>query len=264
MKNTGILVGAIFVLACGTAAMASTYDVGKVQVAGCYVELAQQPVPVAGGYEYIIDFYTQGAAFGSQDYGIWGFENDRIANFYDITSYEGVGWERTLMEFWTHPPGTGSVHQYLPAAVDDGQGGWALTAYPWSMDNPWHTPSEYAWGWEAYHVLPAVDAGNTYWWNYDSGMGPAGADMIHMANDAPSAVFGHGEGLLFTLRLVVPDTFDFGDVTWSMPTYYVTGDGDHTAGGLFPVLGNWEPIPEPATLGLLALGACLPLLRKRW
>ena len=62
------------------------------------------------------------------------------------------------------------------------------------------------------------------------GQGTAGEDMMYVENI--SAVWGHGEGLLWTLRIVTPEVLVEGDVTWSMPSY----GGGHLNGGQNNVL----------------------------
>ena len=57
------ILAAVAVLSLGVFAdMASAvpYDSAKRQAHGSYAELAQDPVLVAGGWEYILDFYAGG------------------------------------------------------------------------------------------------------------------------------------------------------------------------------------------------------------
>ena len=246
---------------------AAAYDPGKIQGGGCYTEIYQAPTPVTGGYEYIVDFYTNGG--GSQDYAIWGFENDDIVN----------QWPRygTYLprHMWTwkaaygqtppnRPPSFGGLYTYSPdggSQVFAGTDEWSLSTADWAMLNPWHLPSEYAGSfgaWDGLYDDPSdpyyEEAGGPYWIPaysasehneildmVDTGQtydplqpgvpsGTASEDMLHIGNGNP--VWGHSEGLLWTLRIVVPDLLVEGDLTWSMPSY---GD-PHLDAGVYDVL----------------------------
>jgi len=243
----------------------AAYDAGKIQGGGCYAELFQAPALVAGGYEYIVDFYSNGG--GSQDYAFWGFDNAQVDNQWNA-------YGKTLpRHFWTfmasydqyqtqlQAPSVGGLYTFTPdggTQVFGGDDSWTLSAYDWAMTNPWHLPSEYAGSWGTWSgpIGPEgehyVEAGGDYWepawlWaeknkltdtfdlgeTYDSvqgGQGTCSEDMMYVKNI--SAVWGHGEGLMWTMRIVTPEVLVEGDLTWSMPSY---GAG-HLDGGLYDVL----------------------------
>ena len=243
----------------------AAYDPGKVQGGGCYAELFEAPTSTVGGYEYVIDFYSDGG--GSQDYAFWGFDNAQVAN-----TWSAFG--KTLpRHFWTfmasydqsqsqlQAPSVGGLYTFTPdggTQVWGGDDSWTLSAYDWAMTNPWHLPSEYSGSWGAWNGLIGpegehyVEAGGPYWepaWTwaeknkltdtfdtgvtYDSvqgGQGTCSEDMMYVKNI--SAVWGHGEGLMWTMRIVTPEVLVEGDLTWSMPSY---GAG-HLDGGLYDVL----------------------------
>ncbi len=242
---------------------AAEYDAGKVQGGGCYAELYQAPTQLGGAYEYVIDFYSNGG--GSQDYAFWGFDNDQIINKWNAY---GKNLPRHFWSYhaaydndFTQPPSYGGLYCFSPDGGDAVFGGddvWTASAHAWSMTNPWHLPSEYGglgWGWtgpigpEGEHY---EEAGGPYWdpmwsWSeknkltdvfdsgdgYDSvqgGPGTCSEDMMYIKN--VSAVWGHGEGLMWTLRILSYEELGEGDVTWSMPSY----GGDELNGGVYDVL----------------------------
>jgi hypothetical protein len=267
------IIGLVFALA--TPAMAE-YDPAKVQGGGCYAELYQARTIVGGGYEYVIDFYSNGG--GSQDYAFWGFDNAQVVNTYNAY---GKDLPRHFWSFqaaygndFTQPPSYGGLYCYSPDGGDAVFGGddvWTESAHAWSMLNPWHAPSEYGglgWGWSG-PVGPEgefyEEAGGAYWvpswiWSeknkltdtfdasetYNSvqgGPGTCSEDMMYVENI--SAVWGHGEGLMWTMRIVTPQDLSAGDLTWSMPSYGVDPDGDHLSGGLYEVLWIEDDPSEP-------------------
>ena len=267
MKATTLCAVAVGLALTLTLPVSAVYDANKVQGGGGYMELFQAPTPVTGGYEYIVDFYTNGG--GSQDYALWGFENDDVYNKF-------FKYGKTLpRHMWTWkaaygqtppalPPSLGGLYVYSPdgqPAVFAGTDEWTLNTDPeatWAMLNPWHLPSEYAGSFGAWtgpigpegeyyeeaggpYWIPAygfaehnviydmVDSGSTYD-SVQGGPGTASEDMLHIGNGA--GFWGHGEGLLWTLRIVVPDLLVDGDLSWSMPSY---GD-PHLDAGVYDVL----------------------------
>jgi len=243
------------VLAGGAVGWAK-FDPNKVQHAGCYVELARAPVPFAGCYEYIVNFYAKGGG-GGQDGAIWGFENDNIANFEDLSETFGEGYERILMQFWSAGAAGarnlvfgGSVFPF-PSEETDGDGVWERPgANPtWEIINSWHTPGEYVGMWEDYHTLPAIHQGEIYGYGHWANQGPASQDLIYVANIQGGGAWGQGgDGLRWTVRIVTTDRFNFGDITWSIPTL----GGRNPTGGLWPVLGDWKA-PAPPHVAALEL-----------
>jgi hypothetical protein len=268
-----LAVAAIIVFS--SAALASSYDASKAQFIGCYAELATTPKLIGSEWEYIVDFYTNGN--GSQDYALWGFDNAQISN----------KWNGHIRQFWNgmdgfidgadnDAPSVGGLDARFGRVENDwivtGSDTWSPTATPFSIINEWHAPSDYAFppravvqgsdpdywdpSWifcEDQELQGHVNTGETYG-GYYGPQAVASQDMIHIGND--NAMFGHGEGLLWTLRVVSSERLLQGDLTWSMPSY---GDG-HETGGIYEVLG--VEIPEPATMSLLGLGA-IALLRRR-
>ncbi len=252
-------IAAIVVLAAMAAPVMAEFDAGKVQAHGCYAELASAPRMMGSNWEYVIDFYVQDGS-GSQNYAMWGFDNDPIWNKHD----------GQVRQFWAQQaawlngsnssaPSTGDMDMWAPDggdAVIEGGDTWTLTDNDWAIMNEWHTPAEYAsgfgaiwtgiyyseergnywtpsWGYsERLAVGGHVDAGNSYSPNGGGG-GLASEDMIYVHNT--SSVYSHGEGVLWTLRIVSPEIFEPGDITWSMPAYGT----DHSEGGLYDVLGDW-------------------------
>ena len=252
-----------------TVPASAAYDPSKNQGGGCYMELFQTPGLVTGGYEYIVDFYTNGG--GSQDYALWGFENDDIVNqwprYGTYLPRHMWTWKASYGQTPpTKPPSFGGLYSYSPdggSQVFAGTDEWSLSTADWAMLNTWHLPSEYAgsWGlWTGLYDDPEdpyyEEAGGPYWLpnyaaseynmlsdmvdqgeTYDSvqgGPGTASEDMLYIENGA--GWWGHSEGLLWTLRIVVPDLLVEGDLTWSMPSY---GD-PHLDAGVYDVLWATE------------------------
>ena len=168
------VVGLVLLLA--SPAMAA-YDAGKIQDGGCYAELFQAPTAVGGGYEYIIDFYSNDGG-GSQDYAFWGFDNAQIVNKWNAFGKD------LPRHFWTfmasydesqaqlQAPSVGGLYTFSPdggTQVFGGDDSWTLSSYDWAMGNPWHLPSDYSGGWGAWNGLIGPEgehyeeAGGPYW-----------------------------------------------------------------------------------------------------
>ena len=263
----------VMVLAMTTVASAA-YDAGKVQAHGVYYELARDPIAVGGGWEYMVDCYTNGG--GSQNYGLFGPDTmyENMTNLsQDVVWYGSWGaQEEILMDFWDWNIAAGYDSIVGAVALEtNGDDIWEPTAYPWSNTtmNGVHPPSEYAGGWEYNHTERRRDVGDAYRTNIngtDTEDDLLGQDFIAVHNY--SWGWGHGEGLWFTIRIV--SSTPLTSLEWSLPDYgsgvewansvwythpdYVDGvgvdfddDGDndvfHENYGLYPVLGNFNVTP---------------------
>jgi hypothetical protein len=248
-------------LVLASSAMAA-YDPGLVQAQGVYATLAEAPTFLGeGNWEYVVDFYSNGG--GNQSYSLWGFDNGQIQN----------KWNTQLRQFWngrdayigggdTYSPSTGNLElrwdNYGAGWYTVGTDTWVTSAAPFSMVNPWHLPSEYAvgggattpsgdpdysvpaWSWvEDQELQGHYDAGQTYGGYYCAEF-VASEDMMYIANDA--AVWGHGAGLYFTMRVVTPQELEAGDLTWSLPDSHSEASPQGTA-GVYDVLwvGGGDP-----------------------
>jgi hypothetical protein len=285
--NRYALLGVVLVCGALAATASAAYDPAKAQAHGSYAELAQDPAQVAGGWEYIVDFYTAGGV-GSYMHGIWGPDwlYESMTNLNEGAEWYG-GQGDYVMQFWDQSAAHGLDDAVLkhPSQDTNYDDEWELTGHPWEIINTWHAPNEYASGTEINHTGPRLDAGTLWdgkvlgqdtvqvwdWQNHQLGSGPL-----------------HNSGLWFTLRLVT-DTplpslewslpsngpikyeIDWSESVWEEHPDYVEGlgvdfdqDGVNDVFnenyGIYPIGGNF--IPEPATMGMLALGA-LALLRKR-
>ena len=120
----------VVVLAMATVASAA-YDAGKIQAHGCYAELARDPVAIGGGWEYIVDFYTNGG--GSQHYGFWGADTlyENMTNLSTGVDWYGGTGQTILMDWWSYDAAAGYT-SLLPPAINDGADNWTATAHPWS------------------------------------------------------------------------------------------------------------------------------------
>jgi len=247
----------LIVLALLTPASAA-YDPAKIQWGGTYMELATDPTPVAGGWEYIVDCYTNGS--NSARWGIWG-----PADLYEtmVNLDEGAEWywgtQDLIMQYWDQSAANGQLlNEFKPPSADtNGDNVWELTGHPWEIINQWHAPNEYVGGFEANHTTLRKDAGNPWYGR------TLGQDLVQVMN--VGVMYGHGAGLWFTVRIVVTDPLD--SLEWSRPDYgsnvawedsvwfdhpdYVPGlgvdfddngtnDVFHENYGLYPVLGNFD------------------------
>ncbi len=280
MKNWCAVAGVVLVCGLFAARASGVYDPAKLQAHGVYAELAQDPVLLADGWEYIVDFYTNGG--GSTRYGIWGPET-LYENMTNLD--EGADWywgtHDLVMQFWDQSAAMGLDDEHLkhPSQDTNNDDVWELTGHPWKTLNEWHLPSDYASGWEINHTVQRQDVG-------DQGHSGStlGQDLIEVTN--VGGAWGHGEGLWFTLRIVSSEVLP--SLEWSLPYFrdsidwsqsawldhpdYVPGlgvDFDHDGNndvfhenyGVYPIVGNY--IPEPATMSLLALGGVAVLRRRK-
>jgi len=199
------------------------------------------------GYQYIWDVTTTGNAPATLSF--LGFEGWKAAwvrtHSYLLTT--GV-WQK-----WGNP--AAGVNSYSLTGDDtgspstnNGSGGWRDSIdlygdfgppgnpYPWARPNTWHAPADYAPGAAAF--MPTT-AGLTL----DQGLrwdGTVSHDQTHSA------------GLMLTIRVVHPRAPDV--MNWEASG----GLGSGTTTG-----PTGPEIPEPATLGLLALGGAATLRRRK-
>ncbi|KKN80058.1 hypothetical protein LCGC14_0333460 [marine sediment metagenome] len=244
------------------------WEPGKIQAYGAYMELAQEPVAVEGGFEYVIDFYTDGST--APDFMVWGFNNNLGLNFHDGLGGWDPDYEHNIYQRWDGSAAGNNwdlgflggpeniawdFASYKPILFG---GGWQVPARPYAIDNVWHAPWEYAATVEVLSSAYDVSGGQTY---SSAGGGDfvAGQDGLHLVQWNVGLGAGHDPGLLWTLRVVTEldylGHFDSlssfgdrpgpGDLTWSLPSLGDRPEGDHGTGGIYPVLGDWTVPPPP-------------------
>jgi len=239
MRNYNTIVAAALLLICGAAQASITVNLINDPVAdGLFTEDS------VTGYQYVWDVYTTG---GAPSYLKFMSFDGTLAAWLDTHSYYGNGgvWQK-----WGNPAGGSNVDGWTgddagAPSTNDGSGGWRLgidqygdfgaagSVFPWAMINTWHQPGDYAAG-------EAVFMPDTSVLTLDQGLAWVGTYGYGQA---------HNSGLMLTIRVVHPG--EPGLMSWE------TNSGSGTTIG-----PTGEEIPEPVTLGMLALGG-LAMLRGR-
>lgn len=196
--------------------------------------------PEAGNYEYIYDVHN--------DVDTWArtfdmhFDATGVVNQFDYVGYN-------LMQSWSsNAAGVPRLWyggyidpERWPSYWNETTSSWDLPTsganVAWAMDNVWHDGGDY----NIVNGLHTWDRGNAddqgvHWLNQ--------TNIIMSGLDAP--------GLMFTFRLVHPQPKGVNNIPWDFTISLVTSTGGMVDG----------PVPEPATMSLLALGG-LAVLRKR-
>ena len=213
--------------------------------------------PDAGKYEYIYDVHNDVDSYARRfdmlfdatgvvnQFAYYDLDSDGIPDANCLTqswSSNAAGVPRIFLGGWIDP-------ERWPSYWEDTNGdfirdSWVLPTtganVEWAMDNIWHEGGDYdivngLHTWEKGYV----DDQGVHWLNQQTVLMPGLA--------AP--------GLMFTFRLVHPMPKGDDNIVWSIYQNFYTGQ---------PYYGTVDgPIPEPATMSLLALGACLPLFRRK-
>jgi len=176
-------------------------------------------------WEYYYDVYSDGMGSASQ---IWLHDFD--AN--ELLNPLNQRWDSSAADGW----GESQWGEFPSIGDGDPEGTdlWVLTGNPGAMLNPIHPPSAYLPEMiDAFMYAGSITAEDELHYWYGS-----------MAN--------YVSGLYMTIRLVhplAPGTISYSIIgPWS-------GEQDHA-----PITG---PVPEPMTLGLLAVGAAALIRRRR-
>jgi len=246
------LLSLVVVLSVGVVGASAQYYPDGVPEGSAWIELATAPRlitegPEAGNWEYVYDVYA-GADTWLRFAHLW-FDGSQVTNVWNGNELkqnwcaEAAGFARPFSGGFVNPEAYPSYWEVDPVTFE---GDWVLPESPlpnaaWAMDNTWHEGSDYGQNTTNAHVWTrgTVDADGAHWQN----MNPA------YTND------WFTEGLSNTFRIVAPG--EPGDIQYSV--YMFQG-----VGGDAEVFGTITgPVPEPATMSLLALGGVALLRRKR-
>ena len=186
-----------------------------------YMQMAAAPALLPdGNWEYVYDVYGDATGY-LVGCGLSGFDADNIVNQWTY-SYGGV--TGTLVQNWGYVAahgGGGAIGSYSTDGTT-----WTLSGDPWTMDNPWHAPSEYVSGASS---LPIPG------WYYPGVIAGDGQSLGYTAKLAA----GNGvTGLVKTFRIVHPNAP--GTINWWVSSYYGDGNGTITGPGDGSVPGDFD------------------------
>ena len=213
----------ILVLAIGLACPAA---LAQDPTAMPYAEVQSTQLP-GGDWEYVYDVYGNGGSwFTGMD--LSGFDGEAIVNQFGPVGYSGV--EGTLLQKWDYLAANNpaSWDRYVYGSYSDDGATWTLHGDVWSIDNPWHAPSEYV-GIGSYFIAPSM-----LYPGQVSGTGCSFGSKVQTG--------GLLNGLIFTFRLVHPNAP--GVVTFH--SYSYNNGGQHVYQDLLgpgsdePVLGDFD------------------------
>ena len=184
-----------------------------------YMQMAAAPALLPdGNWEYVYDVYGDATGY-LVGCGLSGFDADNIVNQWTY-SYGGV--TGTLVQNWGYVAahgGGGAIGSYSTDGTT-----WTLSGDPWTMDNPWHAPSEYVSGASS---LPIPG------WYYPGVIATDGQSLGYTAKWAAGNAV---TGLVKTFRIVHPNAP--GAINWWVSSYY--GDGNGTIEGPGSGLAPWD------------------------
>ncbi|MHC4563296.1 MAG: PEP-CTERM sorting domain-containing protein [Planctomycetota bacterium] len=262
MKLHTVCLVAVLSLGMSLSAAQAYYPPGWPEGAG-WVELIDYGYidsgPEAGNWEYVYDFYGGTSTF-PMAFDLY-FDASQVVNKYHVYDDNGDSviddndnWYCT--QNWTaetvgafRPFGGYLEPDRFPSIWEDTDGdfvkdSWVPPSDPakpnfvWGMENIWHTGDEYG-----------LNTTNNHEWR----KGVVDDTGIHWDNTNPVMIAGDWmtEGLSNTFRVVHP--YAPGEITYSI--WHV--DAQLLEG---TVMG---PVPEPATLSLLAMGGVALLKRRK-
>ena len=169
----------------------------------------------------------------------WGFMGPNgVRGIYAVDPVDlGGSYEYVVDLYVRSGCGTGGQYEitgFDPATALNAAGDGNIYEIWIAGPNTWHEAADYSDGWSTYYGFDLA---------YPIANGFAGSCY---------GMFGHPEGILFTLRIVLPAFYPEG-------TMFAACDyGPDDLSILWP-----STVPEPATMSLLGLGALAALLRRR-
>jgi hypothetical protein len=143
MKRTQWWIAAVLLLVTATIAIAQV-DVGHIELLTSRLLGPEDDFP--GMWEYVYDVYANEASYFAT-HGLSGFDASQIVNQWEYDPYQyETAPQGTLVQYWSwgaaHATGTDECF----GSISNDQINWTLHAEPWSMDNPWHAPTDYVGG----------------------------------------------------------------------------------------------------------------------
>ena len=193
-----------------------------------------------GAWEYVYDLNITNLDYLTE-HGLSGFDTAGILNQWEYDPYRSGDPRGTLVQYWSWWPANDYGDELCFGSYSTDDATWTLHGEAWSIDNPWHVPTDYTGG-SGILKAPAWYTG-----------------LIDADNDSLAYSYRRGTGtnltgLVMTFRIVHPNAP--GTIDW----WVSNEDGSDNVFTDFGTVGG--PVPEPATMGLLALGG-LAILRRR-
>ncbi len=175
-----------------------------------YVQLAEAPTQLPdGNWEYVYDVYGDNSRW-INNADVYGFDATQLVNQWP-TVYDGVigivaqHWDRGAVfpDFW---------NQTAYGSYSDDGTTWTLHGQPWTIENRWHSPSEYVGpGWYRPGTL------------HGDGVGHGAGQGISFGNK--NAGGSPYTGLLKTFRLVHPNAPAIDGILYYIWSYTNVGAG---------------------------------------
>ena len=99
-----------------------------------------------GNWEYVYDVNITGMNYLSE-HGLSGFDTAGILNQWEYDPYQyEIEPHGTLVQYWSWWPANDYGDELCFGSYSTDDATWTLHAEAWSIDNPWHVPTDYTGG----------------------------------------------------------------------------------------------------------------------